>query len=437
MNSYKQNYNVARIPIKKIWIDWLQFSLIVVLSPLFLFPSMKYIWIFSVIPLILILRFLIKKIFIEKTILDWAIFFLIMAVFVTCLIVPDLAFSLPKIAGVLFGIVFYYSIVNLLTKKKYIKYGILFFLSGGLIFSIISALGMTRYNLEYRNDLNRIYKWIPEINFNLQGAKEGFNPNAIGGTIIIFLPLFFIFAITHLQRKKQNILLYKNKLFLILLLFSLMIISIILWLTHSRGSMVAFFISIWFMLMLRTQGRKWALILVFAFIALYIISVGTNNFPAFVKDMQSKFDYRLTTWILAANKINSNPIFGIGMNQFRKHPLLHYTRSHAHNHLLHTATELGIPGLVAYIAILIGTGFMCVEILKKSNIGWIKISALGLGCGQLAHFIFGMADSIPLGAKVGIIFWISLALITAMYNYIVKKNIYLKKSNTEKMMNGY
>ena len=50
----------------------------------------------------------------------------------------------------------------------------------------------------------------------------------------------------------------------------------------------------------------------------------------------------------------------------------------------------------------------------------------GLGCGQMAHLIFGMADSIPLGAKVGIIFWISLGLITATYNYVLKKSRYIK-----------
>ena len=78
---------------------------------------------------------------------------------------------------------------------------------------------------------------------------------------------------------------------------------------------------------------------------------------------------------------------------------------------------------MAYLAILIGAGFMCFDIWRKSNIGWMRMTALGLGCGQLAHLIFGMADSIPLGAKVGIFFWFSLALITAMYNYMLKRDI--------------
>jgi len=152
------------------------------------------------------------------------------------------------------------------------------------------------------------------------------------------------------------------------------------------------------------------------------MSVGFDNIPAVVKDLKSKLELRFETWNLAIENISSTPVLGIGMNQLRKHPLLYYKRAHAHNHLLHTATELGIPGLVAYLAILIGAGFMCVEIWQKSNIGWIRMTALGLGCGQVAHFVFGMADSIPLGAKVGIFFWLSLALIAAMYNYMLKSS---------------
>ncbi len=412
------------ISIKKgSWIDWIQFIVICLLAPFFLFPSMKFAWVLLIVPWILILRWLVKKNFFERTVLDWAIFILIIQVFATCLIVPDLSFSLPKIAGVLFGIIFFYSAINLLRTKKLIRDGIVSFLLGGLILSIISILGMIRFDLKYRSDLNKIYKLIPKINFHLPGADEGFNPNAIGGVLIIIFPLFIILVVPHLQRKKQNILLYNNQLFLIFLLIGFLIISLVLWSTHSRGSLVGLLLSIWLILMLGSRGKKWGLILIFVFIAAYFMSVGLDNIPVVVKDVKSKLDLRFKTWNLAIEKISSTPVLGIGMNQLRRHPLLHYTRAHAHNHLLHTATELGIPGLVAYLAILIGTGFMCFEIWRRSDVGWMRMTALGLGCGQLAHFIFGMADSIPLGAKVGIFFWFSLGLIAAMYNYTIKESI--------------
>jgi len=412
--------------IKDSWVDWLQLLSIGLVAPLFLFPSMKYVWVFLLVPIILIWRWLAKKNFFERSVLDWAILILIIQVFTTCLIVTDLTFSLPKITGVLFGIIFFYLTINLLRNKKIIRAGTFLFLLGGLILSIASIFGMSRHDLKYRNDLNKIYKLIPKIDFNLPGAEEGFNENAVGGTLILIIPLFIILSFARFQQKKQDNLLYKNRAFFILSLMGLLITIIALWLTHSRGSYVGLLLSIWLILMWGFHGKKWALIgliLILIFIAVYLVSVGLDNIPVVVKDVKNKFDLRFRTWKLAIEKINSAPVTGIGMNQLRKHPLLYYKRAHAHNHLLHTATELGIPGLVAYLAILIGAGFMCFNIWRKSNIVWMRMMALGLGCGQLAHFIFGMADSIPLGAKVGIFFWFSLALITALYNYMLKRDI--------------
>ena len=47
----------------------------------------------------------------------------------------------------------------------------------------------------------------------------------------------------------------------------------------------------------------------------------------------------------------------------------------------------------------------------------MRSSALGLGGGLLAFFVFGFLDVIPLGAKVGVFFWFLLALIAAIYRW--------------------
>jgi O-antigen ligase len=98
-------------------------------------------------------------------------------------------------------------------------------------------------------------------------------------------------------------------------------------------------------------------------------------------------------------------------------PEVRYFLSSAHNQFLHVAVELGVIGLIAYLAILLLMGNMCVQVWKKSSIEWMRLAALGLGWGQLAFLFFGLTDAIPPGAKVGILFWISLALITSIYNF--------------------
>jgi len=64
---------------------------------------------------------------------------------------------------------------------------------------------------------------------------------------------------------------------------------------------------------------------------------------------------------------------------------------------------------------------------KKTWIDWLQLIAVaaaarGLGAGQLAFFIFGPGDAVPLGAKPGILFWISLATIASLYNFMIRNS---------------
>jgi len=188
----------------------------------------------------------------------------------------------------------------------------------------------------------------------------------------------------------------------------------------SISSWIGLIISIW-ILLLSWKWKKWSLVLILLIVT-FIFLLSPAKITQSINMIKKDIAVRETLWSVGVSTINQNPLFGIGMNRIRQIPSVGYTHAHAHNHLVHTAAELGIPGLIAYLSILIAAGYMCFTIWRKSDIGWMRISALGLGCGQFAHLIFGMADSIPLGAKVGIFFWFSLGLITAIYNYVLNRN---------------
>ena len=144
-----------------------------------------------------------------------------------------------------------------------------------------------------------------------------------------------------------------------------------------------------------------------------------DQFQLTTKQAEGTFLFRVQMWDQALPRIYAHPFWGIGLNEFRYLPEIKYNVSHAHNKFFHVAVELGIPALIAYLALLLLTGSMIVKTWQNKNngAGWLKIVILGLGCGQLAHVIFELADVIPFGAKVGTFPWISLALITAIYNY--------------------
>jgi putative inorganic carbon (HCO3(-)) transporter len=91
---------------------------------------------------------------------------------------------------------------------------------------------------------------------------------------------------------------------------------------------------------------------------------------------------------------------------------------HSHNQLLQMALDVGIPGLIAYLALVIMSLGMCWRI-RQSGTPARRLLALGLAGVGVGHQVFGIADAIALGAKVGLFWWWSLALIAVLYSLTV------------------
>jgi len=411
------------------WFDWLQILIVGLAAPSFLFPSKKSVWAFLIILGMLFCRGAIKKSFFKRTALDWPLGILLIQIFLSCLLVPDINFSIPKIAGAIYGIIVFYSLVSIFISNKIIEWGIRSFLGIGLLFSVISILGMAGYfwtNEKLFNQIMiKISEHFPKINWHLAGAEDGFNPNPIGGILILIIPLCLVFLFSSFQPDRCYKMMFYQIIMFILLLTIVLVMGGVLFLTQSLGSWFALTISIWVVL-LPKKWKKYSLVL-FLLLIVIMISINKDKTLRYLKSAQeivkSKIELHEPLWQVGYENVRHNPLFGIGMNRIRLKLAEGYAFSHAHNHLLHTAAELGLPALIAYLAVLFGAGHMCYEIWRKATIKWMKGAALGLGSGQLAHFIFGMGDSIPLGAKAGIFFWLSLGLITALYNAVKRNHI--------------
>jgi putative inorganic carbon (HCO3(-)) transporter len=88
---------------------------------------------------------------------------------------------------------------------------------------------------------------------------------------------------------------------------------------------------------------------------------------------------------------------------------------HAHNLLLQVTVDLGLPGLVAYLALLINMFYMVGTILthNKRALVW----ALGAGSlgALMAMLIHGMVDATLWGSKLALLPWLLFAMITRLY----------------------
>jgi putative inorganic carbon (HCO3(-)) transporter len=115
---------------------------------------------------------------------------------------------------------------------------------------------------------------------------------------------------------------------------------------------------------------------------------------------------------------------GIGLGQFDRvlHalyvPLLNGPLEvvpHAHNLFLEYALELGIPGAVAAMFLVVAFFRQCLRAARSSDplVRWVGI---GLGIGMLGYFVYGSVDAIAPGARAGIVLWIVLGLGAAVGN---------------------
>jgi putative inorganic carbon (HCO3(-)) transporter len=132
---------------------------------------------------------------------------------------------------------------------------------------------------------------------------------------------------------------------------------------------------------------------------------------------------RVDIWNRAVMMIGAFPLTGVGLNAFRSLlPLVAPSSfmspaidvAHAHNIFLQIALDLGLPGLCAYVALLGVALAHCVQIVNGAS-PVRRDLALALAANIAAVHLFGLTDAVPLGAKVGLLFWISLGLLAALY----------------------
>ena len=149
---------------------------------------------------------------------------------------------------------------------------------------------------------------------------------------------------------------------------------------------------------------------------LIVVSAVTNEGTAL-----TTINGRTEVWSRALYGIQDFPFTGMGLNAFRRvvpvlYPLFMVAPdqdiAHAHNHLLQAALDLGLPGLIAYLAMWLLAVVMTIQVWRSNAPPGQRVLAAGIAAGLLAHFVYGNTDVVALGAKPGLFWWWLLALMS-------------------------
>ena len=413
---------------------WLA-QLLVRWEPLFLallafplmFPTPGRILALAGLPLLWISRRVVKGHFVDRTPLDGAILLLLGMVLVSLGVTFDLLFSLPKVCGVLLGVAVFYATVHAIQDERHLAWGLGIFVTVGVGLAVLSLLG-TRWVFKMR----WASPWLPHLPTllkGLPGAEKGFHPHEVAGALLWFIPLNLA-LLPALFRHSPHSPLVKGG-----LLGATALTLVTFALTQSRSGLMGLVVGLLAMLACTGwRGRLFALGLVVVSLLVPGVRGLLCQFPEALSQGGSisseavgvmRLAGRVEMWSRALYIIADFPFTGIGMNAFRRvvhvlYPLFLISPdkdiAHAHNELLQAALDLGIPGLVAFLATYLVAWFLVLQIRVSCQVPWMRAAALGFGASLLAHFVYGLTDAVALGAKPGVAWWMELGLLVALFN---------------------
>ena len=341
---------------------------------------------------------------------------------------PDL--TLPKATGLILGLTMWRYITLMGKSERLIRGMVVAYLILGLAFTIVGAAS-TNWVIKVPGLIN----WLPPKLLSLPESRAaGVQMNQLAATILLYLPLLLsLFIQAWVQRRQQ-----KHSYWWVVLILP---VALILLLTQSRGGWTAgvaatgLLLLLWSSLLPPSRPRFLLRLLLFLGLLaglLGFVIIGPERLQSLWENPAQQtivgnlgtVKYRLELWKWGQVALTDFPFTGTGLGTFRRALLRLYPTlipvshdvAHAHNILLQVGLDVGIPGLVAYLALLIlgvGLGW---EVAREHE-AW-RGAALGLIGSLVALHIFGLSDALAPGSKPALLFWWALGLLTALHNHL-------------------
>ena len=411
--------------------------LVLLLAPFLMFPRPGLTpWLLTVIPALWLCRWLAHGRLTARTPLDVPLLILLVMTTVGLWATFDLARSFPKLCGILLGVALFYALANSVRAERGVWLTVGLLLAGGVAIALVSLVG-TRWAARkvplLLPFLLPLYDRFPVLLQGIPRAEQGFNANQVGGTLVLFIPLaaaLLIHRVTALFRHRPSAI--RHLLPILGLAAVLLLLTFVLLLTQSRMSYLAAALAL--LLLAALQGR-WPRL---AAAGALLVGIGLLVYYGPAQVGQAIFGIpnlealsgntswagRVEIWQRALRVIQDHPLTGIGFDSF--FPVIHARyptfllapgsdATHAHNVFLQVALDLGLPGLLAFLWLLVAWGRMLWRVWRESDFSAYRALAAGLFSGLVAQLTFGLADAIALGQKPGLFTWAYLGLGAALW----------------------
>ncbi|MGB6421517.1 MAG: O-antigen ligase family protein [Anaerolineales bacterium] len=322
-----------------------------------------------------------------------------------------------QVLRVLVGIAMYYAIANWCSSYNRLRLTLMGVMAVGLTLAFFAFISVEWSSYKLPFIPIDLYKRFTVI------VQDAVHPNVLAGNLILLVP----FGMAYLLFGWRDI----NWLERFLAFIATLLISGIIFLTQSRGAWIAFGVVVIILLILRW---RWGWLLLFTVVVGTIWLFNYFGSRELLNALTSSttiggIDERLEIWLRAIFMIQDFSFTGIGMGSFTEVADILYPFSsspgrisHAHNLFLQVAVDLGIPGLIAWLAILLTVIFVSRQVYyagKTSQNGLITGIGAALLCSQIALITHGLTDSVTWGmVRPAPLVWVIWGVAIASFNLI-------------------
>ena len=252
-----------------------------------------------------------------------------------------------------------------------------------------------------------------------QRLSSAVNPNVIAGALAVLAPLAGALCLFPLPRRWLGVRMLG-------LVAALAMVGVAA-LTASRGAWMGLAAAGLVLIVLRWRRGWLALPLGALMGGLVVWRIGIDHAAevALASQALGGADQRLEIWSRALYMLQDFPFTGIGMGAFRQVANLLYPFflsgpdaeiPHAHNIFLQVGVDLGLPGLVAWLALLILVCVCAWQVYRRGRRqGDAVLTALGAGllASQAALVVHGLTDTATWGTRPAVVVWVVWGLTMA------------------------
>jgi putative inorganic carbon (HCO3(-)) transporter len=351
-----------------------------------------------------------------RTPADWGIALLVLIVPVTLWATPIPETTRPQVVRLVTGVGLYYATVNWATTRRRLRwlgYGIM---AAGLCLALSAPMCVTWSTLKYSALLAPIYSHFTIL------VQDTVNPNVMAGILVILLPIPMAGLLFGWKQMRLSM--------LAMTCISVGSMALVVGLTLSRGAWMGLGAVLIVFTLLRWK-RGWVLVLLGSIAgigAAYWVGIPQVLNGLLLNSTLNGLDGRLEIWSRALSMIQDFQITGIGMGSFGPvadalYPFFLEAPGsilHAHNLFLQIGVDLGIPGLVVWLAILMTNLTLSWKLFRAGKTGGDALATIlgaGLLCSQAALVVHGFTDAVTWGmVRTAPFVWMIWGITAACWN---------------------